>query len=92
MTEGFENMCRTLGEMLPEELNPKKDAFVLCACRADGDQTILISYGTLENLATAWVVGIGKMAEQIPDKRLRDPVVHGIAETLVKTWEERDDE
>ena len=91
MTESFENMCRTLGEMCPQELDPKKDALVLCLCSDDGSKTTMISYGMLENLATAWVMGIEKMAEQIPVKRLRGPVVHGIADTLVQTWEARDD-
>lgn len=92
MTENIENMCRTLGEMLPQELDAKKDAFVLCVCSKEGEQQIMISFGMLENLATAWVLGIQKMVEQIPQERLRDPVIHGIAETLVKTWEARDDE
>ena len=31
MTENIETMCRTLGEMLPQELNARHDAFVLFA-------------------------------------------------------------
>lgn len=87
MTENIENMCRTLGEMLPTELNARRDAFVLCACSDKGEKTILISYGTLENLATTWVMGVTKMAEQISDASTRDVVVRAISETLVKTWE-----
>lgn len=87
MTENIENMCRTLGEMLPQELNPRKDAFVLCACSDQGEKTILISYGTLDNLATTWVMGVHKMAEQISDAKVGDALVRGIAETLVATRE-----
>lgn len=89
MTENIEKMCRTLGEMLPQELNPRKDAFVLCACSDQGEKTILISYGTLDNLATTWVLGVNKMAEQISDAKMRDATVRAIAETLVSTWEAR---
>ena len=88
MTENIETMCRTLGEMLPQELDAKKDAFVLCVCSKEGEQQIMISFGMIENLATAWVVGILKMVEQIPVERLRGPIVRGIADTLVHQWEE----
>lgn len=89
MTENIETMCRTLGEMLPQELNARHDAFVLCACSDDGEKTILISYGTLENLGTTIVLGIKKMAEQISDAKIGDAMVHGIAKTLVHAWEEK---
>ena len=89
MTENIENMCRTLGEMLPQELNARRDAFVLFACSDEGKKTIVISYGTLDNLATTCVLGVHKMAEKISDGKDRDALVRSIAETLVGTWEAR---
>lgn len=81
MTENIENMCRTLGEMLPNEMNARHDAFILCSCSDDGEKTVLISYGTLENLATTFVVGLQRMVEQIPE-RMRSPLLNGIADTI----------
>ncbi len=87
ITEEIKTMCETLGEMLPDQLNAQDDAFILLVNGGQGEQTIACSYGEMVNLGTTFITGILRYIEAIP-KPLQEPVLRGLADTLVKTWED----
>lgn len=87
ITEEIKTMCRALGEMLPDQLNAQDDAFILLVNGKQGKQTIAVSYGEMVNLGTTFITGILRYIDEIP-KGLQEPMLRGLAHTLVKTWED----
>lgn len=86
ITDEVISLCKTLGEMVPGELDGDKDAFILSVFGGE-DQKIQCVYGKMMNVGTGFIIGILRYLESLP-LPLQRPTLLGMIDTLVKMWEE----